>query len=127
MSSNWRLVSAPSTSSLHFSTSLPKKVSTADGLARLRQYKSRISQWKLDKKVKPLEMQCIVRKRQKRKLVEVDKPEQIYEVRGNRVEEAKIDRWMNTHDVPDSMLYTPSPAACKYATIRCLHGLELLM
>jgi hypothetical protein len=60
-------------------------------------------------------MQCIIKKRQKRKLVEVDKPAQIYEVRGNRVEEAKIDRWMHTHDVPDSMLYSPSPAAGEFA------------
>lgn len=85
---------------------------------RLRQYKSRIKQWKSDKNVKREEMKHIVRKRQERKLLQGDRPELTFQVRGIEVDPAKIERWMNRHDVPESMLYAPSSAACKYALIR---------
>ena len=65
-------------------------------------------------------MQAIVRKRQKRKLVETHKDELVFEVRGSEVELQKIERWMKRHDVADSFLYAPSPAACKSARDRCL-------
>jgi hypothetical protein len=71
----------------------------------------RISQWGKDKNVKPQEMQAIVRKRQKRKLVETDKGQLAFEVRGSEVELRKIERWMKRHDVVESALYAPSPAA----------------
>ena len=80
---------------------------------RLRQYRLRISQWGKDKNVKSKEMQAIVRKRQQRKLVEIDKGQLAFEVRGSEVELQKIERWMKRHDVADSFLYAPSPAACK--------------
>lgn len=60
-------------------------------------------------------MEAIVRKRQKRKLVETDKGELVFEVRGSQVESQKIERWMKRHKVADSFLYAPSPAARKSA------------
>jgi len=80
---------------------------------RVRQYKSCINRWKVDKNVKPSEMKAIVKKRQKRRLIETEKPELMFYVRGNNVEPAKIDRWMARHDVPASLLYSPSLAACE--------------
>jgi hypothetical protein len=59
-----------------------------------------------------------VRKRQKRKLVETDKGQLVFEVRGSQVEPPKIERWMKRHHVVDSFLYAPSPAACKFARDR---------
>ncbi|KAM0246840.1 hypothetical protein ACHAP5_004462 [Fusarium lateritium] len=81
--------------------------------AELRQYRTRISQWGKDKNVKKAEMAAIVRKRQQRKLVDDDKGEQSFTVRGRAVEPQKIDRWMNSHKIPQTALYAPSPAACK--------------
>ena len=63
--------------------------------------------------MKPQEMKAIVRKRQKRRLVETDKRELVFIVRNQPVEPQKIERWMNRHKVADSFLYIPSPAACK--------------
>ncbi|KAH7069070.1 Clr5 domain-containing protein [Paraphoma chrysanthemicola] len=79
--------------------------------AEIRQYRSRISKWKLDKNIKSDEMKCIVKKRQHRKFVESKKPELMFRVRGNLVEPAKVQRWMDRHDVPESMIYAPSPVA----------------
>jgi hypothetical protein len=73
----------------------------------------RISQWGMDKNVKPQEMRAIVRKRQQRRLNERNRGDLVFEVRGDTVEPHKIDRWMKRHNVPDSLLYAPSPAACK--------------
>jgi hypothetical protein len=64
--------------------------------------------------VKSQEMRAIVRKRQRRKLVEVGKGELVFKVRGHQVDPQKIERWMKRHEVVDSLLYVPSPAACKY-------------
>jgi hypothetical protein len=72
----------------------------------------RISQWGMDKNIKPREMQAIVRKRQRRKLVE-NKAELIFEVRGSVVPPEKIERWMKRNEVVESFPYAPSPAACK--------------
>jgi hypothetical protein len=85
---------------------------------RVRQYKSRITQWKSNKNVKREEMKHIDRKRQERKLLQPNRPELTFQVRGIEVDSAKIERWMNRHEVPESMLYAPSPVACKYAMIR---------
>jgi hypothetical protein len=63
-------------------------------------------------------MEAIVRKRQKRKLVETDKRPLVFEVRGDQVEPQKIERWMKRHDVAESFLYAPSPTACKSARDR---------
>jgi hypothetical protein len=75
----------------------------------------RISQWGLDKNVKPNEMKAIVKKRQQRRLVETDKGELVFRVRGRVVGPEKVDGWMKRNGIPGSMLYCPSPAACKRA------------
>ena len=80
---------------------------------RVRQYRTRISQWGLDKNIKPQEMKAIIKKRQKRKLVETNKGELSFVVRGNAVDPKKIDRWMKRNKVSESLLYALSPAACK--------------
>jgi hypothetical protein len=82
---------------------------------RIRQYRKRISEWNLDKNIKPQEMQAIVRKQLERKLVEPNKRELVFSVRDNRVDLKKIDRWMKNHKIPENALYHPSPAACKRA------------
>lgn len=82
-------------------------------LCRIRQYRTRISQWGRDKKIKPAEMAAIVRKRQQRKLVENDKRDQRFTVRDRVVDPQKIDRWMNRHDISQTSLYAPNPEACK--------------
>ena len=58
-------------------------------------------------------MQAIIRKRQRRKLIETNKAELVFEVRGSVVPPQKIERWMKRNDVFESFLYVPSPAACK--------------
>ncbi|KAF7508875.1 hypothetical protein GJ744_008584 [Endocarpon pusillum] len=87
--------------------------------AEIRQYRTRISQWGWDKKVKPDEMKSIARKRQKRKLVETDKGELAFTVRGNPVASEKIDRWMKKNSISESTLYAPSPAASTPSAISC--------
>ncbi|KAF2114628.1 hypothetical protein BDV96DRAFT_647324 [Lophiotrema nucula] len=87
--------------------------------AEIRQYRTRISQWGLDKNVKPKEMKAIVRKRQQRKLVEHSKAELAFTVRGNTVEPQNIDRWMKRHDVPESFVYSPSLAASTPSAVHC--------
>lgn len=56
-------------------------------------------------------MKYIVNRRQTRKLVEVDKEPLAFEVRGDIVDDAKIDRWMNSRGMSVSALYPPSPGA----------------
>jgi hypothetical protein len=58
-------------------------------------------------------MKAIVRKRQKRRLIETDKGEPALKVRGSVVEPEKIDRWMKRNRVSESVPYSPSPAACR--------------
>ncbi|CAG1965214.1 unnamed protein product [Fusarium graminearum] len=87
--------------------------------AGLRQYRTRITQWGKDKNVKSQEMSAIVRKRQQRRLVEVDKREQTFTVRGRDVEPHKIDRWMTRNNVSQTSLYAPSPAASTPSAVGC--------
>ena len=82
-------------------------------VCRLRQYRSRISQWGQDKNVKPQEMQAIVRKYQKRKLIEPHKRRLVFEVRGTEVDRQKIERWMKRHGALENLLYASSSAACR--------------
>jgi hypothetical protein len=58
-------------------------------------------------------MKPIVRKRQYRRLVETSKGELIFKIRGNVVESEKIDRWMKRNQIPEDVIYAPSPAACR--------------
>ncbi|KIM95304.1 hypothetical protein OIDMADRAFT_71929, partial [Oidiodendron maius Zn] len=100
---------------LHITQGLPlrevkKKIEEESGfIAELRQYRTRISQWGMDKNVKPNEMSAVVKKRQQRKIIEVNKRDLVFHVRGHKVDPQKIDRWMKRHEVPESLLYVPSP------------------
>ncbi|KAF2490246.1 TPR-like protein [Lophium mytilinum] len=110
---------------LHITLKLPlpevkKRIEYEFGFnAELRQYRTRISQWKKDKNVKTKEMEAIVRKRQKRKFIETEKRELIFEVRGSEVEPHKIDRWMKRHDISESSPYVFSPAAPTPSDVGC--------
>ncbi|KAF2189775.1 hypothetical protein K469DRAFT_625736 [Zopfia rhizophila CBS 207.26] len=64
-------------------------------------------------------MRAIVRKRQQRKVIEANKGELVFQVRGYEVEPQKIDRWMKRHEVPESLLYAPSPTASTPSAVRC--------
>ncbi|XPS78709.1 hypothetical protein M3J09_010715 [Ascochyta lentis] len=87
--------------------------------AEPRQYRTRISQWKQDKKVKPQEMQAIVRKRQRRKLLEPHKRELVFEVRNSQVQPQKIERWMRRNDVAESFLYSPNSLSSTPSALGC--------
>lgn len=64
-----------------------------------------------DKNVKRDEMKAIVRKQQRRKILE-DKGGFVFRVRGRIVEQEKITRFMKQNSVSESHLYSPSLAAC---------------
>jgi hypothetical protein len=79
---------------------------------REKQYKTKISQWRLDKKVKDGEMKAIVRKQAKRKLEGKDSG---FRVRGRAVEPKKIERYKKRKNVSEeALLSQPSPAAGEY-------------
>jgi hypothetical protein len=59
-------------------------------------------------------MKAIVRKRQQRRLIENDKRDLAFSVRGMEVDVEKIDRWMKRNKVSNSFLYNTSPMACRY-------------
>lgn len=61
-------------------------------------------------------MVAIVRKAQQRKLIDTDKDNLAFEVRGKPVEIERIHRWMRTHGIASDDLYIQSPPARKYAT-----------
>jgi hypothetical protein len=81
---------------------------------RLRQYKSRISKWKLDKNVKSKEMETIVRKQLQRQFLAPERPALSFSVRHTEVDTVKIQRWMRRHGVPDNAQYLPDTTACKH-------------
>lgn len=87
--------------------------------AEIRQYRTRISQWRLDKNVKTNEMRAIVRKRQQRKLVEPNKRELVFAVRENIVGPEKVDRWMRRNKIPETIPYAPSPDASTPSDVWC--------
>jgi hypothetical protein len=84
---------------------------------RIRQYRLRISQWGLDKNIKEREMKYIVRQRQRRKLVDDHKNPFQFTVRGNEVEEGKIDRFMKRKGIPPSLLYSPRSVGCELRSV----------
>ncbi|KAH8724935.1 hypothetical protein GQ44DRAFT_617014 [Phaeosphaeriaceae sp. PMI808] len=86
---------------------------TSSFRAEIRQYKSRIKRWKLEKNIKSEEMKWIVKKRQRRRLVEAGKRDLRFLVRKNEVNSTKIDRWMRENEVPPDMLYSPKSLPCK--------------
>ncbi|OAL53528.1 TPR-like protein [Pyrenochaeta sp. DS3sAY3a] len=85
----------------------------------LRQYRSRITKWGMDKNIKPHEMAAIVRKHLKRKLVEPHQGQLAFNVRGVPVKPQKIDRWMKKNRVVESAPYAPSPAALTPSDVGC--------
>ncbi|KAK3370648.1 hypothetical protein B0H63DRAFT_441076 [Podospora didyma] len=110
---------------LHINDNLPlsevrDKLETKFGFkAELRQYRFRISKWGLDKKVKPHEYQAIVRKRQRRKLVDTHRGELAFTVRGVEVDNQKIERWMKGRGISDHLPYALIPAASTPSAIDC--------
>ena len=58
-------------------------------------------------------MEAIVRKRQRRKLMETEKGELAFRLRGNAVQAEKITRWMKKNGIAEDTLYAPSPVASK--------------
>lgn len=64
-------------------------------------------------------MKAIVRKRQRRILVEDDKRELVFIVRESIVDPQKIDRWIKRNDIPGSSLYIPSPATSTPSAVHC--------
>lgn len=64
-----------------------------------RQYKTRISQWALEKNVKFDEMKAIVRKYQERKVQEGK--DTLFRVRKRPVDPKKISRFIKKHKFPD--------------------------
>ena len=72
-----------------------------------------MSQWGVDKKIKPKEMKAMVRKRQQRILLEKEKGELMFRLRGSVVEPHKIDRWMKRNDITQNAAFSPSSIACK--------------
>lgn len=58
-------------------------------------------------------MKAIVRKRQTRKLVETDKKPLHFKIRENSVEPEKVERWMKSHNVQETILYGRSSPAGK--------------
>jgi hypothetical protein len=81
---------------------------------RIRQYKSRMSKWKLDKNVKSKEMKCIVKKQLQRQLDAPERPGLSFSVRHTEVDNAKVQRWMQRNGVPESTPYLPDSVACEY-------------
>jgi hypothetical protein len=80
--------------SLILAFNISRGSSSADYMISERQYKLRIRKWGLDKNIKSKEMMHIVRKRQRRKLIEKDKPGYRYRVNNIEVPPAEISRWM---------------------------------
>jgi hypothetical protein len=87
----------------------------------IRQYRNRITEWKLDKNIKPAEMEAIVRHRQRRRLLENNKRDLKFRVRGFEVPSQKIERWMKKRGITADMPYAPNSPTCKLA---CRLGLE---
>ena len=77
-----------------------------------RQYKRKISQWRLDKNVKDHEMKVIARKQVQRKRHGKSSG---FRVRGNSVELEKIGRYLKRKKVSeDALMSQPSPDAGEY-------------
>ncbi|KAH6613895.1 Clr5 domain-containing protein [Boeremia exigua] len=92
-------------------------------VAEIRQYRTRLSKWKLDKNVKTREMKSIIRKSQHRDLVQTAQRSLRFKIRDQEVEREKVTRWMRAHDVDERQPYAPSSAACAFC---CLDESPLL-
>ena len=67
--------------------------------------------WSFDKNIKTAEMSAVVRKRQHRNLLEKDKRELGFVVRGRVVEPRNIDRWMKRRRIDPDVVYAPPSVA----------------
>ena len=87
--------------------------STADLYCRLKQYKSRITRWHLDKNIKDEEMRIILREQQRRRLEGKDS---VFVVRGRKVDPKKIERYVQRKGVNDALQdFSESSSVCKYS------------
>ncbi|KAK4205565.1 hypothetical protein QBC40DRAFT_260816 [Triangularia verruculosa] len=87
--------------------------------ATIRQWRSRITKWGLDKKVKTKEMVSIVQLRQQRMVEEPEKRRRKYEVRGTQVSERQIDGFIKSNGAIPSITaagITDIPPDVKYWT-----------
>jgi len=83
----------------------------SDTQSRVRQYKGKIKQWKLDKNVKDSEMVFIINKQKKRKIEGKDTK---FRVRGRTVGPEKIARTMKRKNISEDDLSQSSPGASEY-------------
>ncbi|KAK1762466.1 hypothetical protein QBC33DRAFT_574211 [Phialemonium atrogriseum] len=90
--------------------------------ATVRQFKSQIRKWGLNKNVREPEMGFIVRKQQEREKgqsAELSQANLRFRVRGEAVPQAKIDRWKRSHNVADhaSPQFESTPSDVSYSTV----------
>ena len=71
-----------------------------------RQYKSQMRKWAVGKNINSNEMKFIARKKLERQLLEPDKADRAFGVRGRRVPLKKIERWMKRTRHPVDRLDT---------------------
>jgi hypothetical protein len=72
--------------------------------------------------VKKPEYQVIVRKTQRRKLLEPEKRPLGFRVRGVAVEPENVDRWMKRHGIAENEIYSPGPSVGKLLLVYFLFG-----
>lgn len=72
-----------------------------------------MTQWSLDKNVKKKEMQFIVQKQQERSILEKEKGNRVFRVRGTVVQPTKIDRWKERNRITNDELCAPISVAGK--------------
>lgn len=89
-------------------TNEPLHVLMLTATPRIRQYQYFLSRSGLDRNVKPGEMRPIVRARQRRRLIDRQKGELRFTVRGQEVNSTRIDRFMREHRISQHLLYSPS-------------------
>lgn len=78
-----------------------------------RQLKSRLEKWGAVKNIKNAEMKAIVRKQQHRRLVQPEKRDLHFVLRGRHVPQEKIDRFMKREGITDDDLYAPESGGSK--------------
>lgn len=75
-------------------------------IASERQYKSRMRKWALGKNINSNEMKFIAGKKLERQLLEPNKADRTFRVRGRRVPLKRIERWMKRTGHPVDRLDT---------------------
>ena len=91
-------------------------------MSRERQLKTRIKKWNFRKNIKSHEMEAIIREKISRK---TDKgKESAFDLRGVKVKETKIDRYLKRKRKPDAVIDVRDPAGGK--TLLCKFQLFLI-